>query len=116
MKFSEGSLICDMHLEIEFGPMDNIDALISTQLGKSAAFDVISKDDARTVYSVDATRWRIRHKESTLICTIDRVIYNREQYQDKYRKATGSSRVVVIGDCSSDALKVMPKGYSYLKS
>lgn len=116
MKFSEGSLICDTHLEIEFGSMDNIDALIDIQLRESAVFDVISKDDARTVYGIDSMRWRVRHKESSLTCTIDRATYSQEQYQNKYHRTIGSSRVAVVGDCSSDALDVIPKGYSYLKN
>ena len=112
MKFSEGSLICDAHLQIEFDPTNNIDIVIDTRLRKSAVFDVISKDDARTVYDIESTRWRVMHKEGALICTIDRITYDREQYQNKYQRTIESNRIVVVGDCTSNSLEAVPKGYN----
>lgn len=116
MKFSEGSLVCDARLELEFDFRDNIDTIMDAQLRKSAVFEVISRDNAQTVYGIDSTRWRVKHQESALICTIDRVTYNREQYQNKYQRAVESNRIVVIGNCTSNSLEAMPKGYSYLKN
>lgn len=115
MKFSEGSLICNTRFELEFD-MNDIDTTITTQLEKSTTFETVSKDDAQILYDVDAVRWRVQHKETSAVCTIDRAIYMPEQYQSKYHTTATVNRVVVIGDCSSDALESVPKGYTYLKN
>lgn len=107
-KLSTGSLVCE--IQFEFMANDEVD--IDIPISQSNAFELLSKDDAVSIYDASSTRWRIKHGDSLQICTIDKVTYNPEEYALTYKKTVEADATVIKGGCVSGALNSMPAGYT----